>query len=90
MSTEIAPSTIPKPPDSANVQEMHKWMCDMYVWATNNITGGSQIPFFSASQIAQMTDLSQAGKMFFNHDTGKFMGAEVVSNALSIKTFTTS
>jgi hypothetical protein len=90
MSTELMPSTIPKPPDSADVNEMHKWMLDMYVWAVEAFTKGLQAPFFSQSQIDGMTELSQAGRIFFNNDTGKFMGGEVDSSALTIKTFTTA
>lgn len=90
MSTELMPSTIPKPPDNADPKEMHKWMLDMYTWAVEAFTKGLQAPFFSQSQIDAMTELAQAGRIFFNNDTGKFMGGEVESGALSIKTFTAS
>lgn len=90
MATELPPSTIPKPPDSADIHEMYKWMTDMYTWAVEAFTNGSLQTFFTQDQINQMTDLKQAGKIFFNHTTGKFMGGEVNSGVLSVKTFTTS
>jgi len=90
MSSEIGTATIPKPPDNADIHEMYKWMLDMYTWAKDSMTAGQLVTFFTQDQINQMTDLSQAGKIFFNHTTGKFMGGEVESNSLSIKTFTTS
>jgi hypothetical protein len=90
MSTELSPATVPKPPDDANMQEMFKWMQDMYTWATTHFPSGLLAPFFTQDQITAMTDLDQAGKIFFNHTTGKFMGGEVAAGALSVKTFTTS
>lgn len=90
MSSELMPTTIPKPPDSADANEMHKWMLDFYTWAVEVFTKGLQVPFYSQSQIDAMTELSQAGRLFFNNDTGKFMGGEVLSSALAINTFTTS
>lgn len=90
MSNELPPATVPKPPDSANMQEMFKWIQDMYTWASTHFPQGILTPFFTQDQINSMTNLEQAGKIFFNHTTGKFMGGEVVSGALSVKTFTTS
>lgn len=90
MSSELPPSTVPKPPDSANAQEMFKWIQDMYGWAVTHFTQGILPPFFTQDQINAMTDLEQAGKIFFNHSTGKFMGGEVVAGELAVKTFTTS
>lgn len=90
MASELPPATVPKPPDDANVQEMFKWMQDMYTWATTHFPTGLLAPFFNQSQIDQMTDLEQAGKIFFNNTTGKFMGGEVSGGLLTVKTFTTS
>ena len=90
MSNELPPQTVPKPPDNADVQEMFKWMQDIYTWATTHFPQGVMTPFFTQDQINAMNSLEQAGRIFFNHTTGKFMGGEVTSGALSIKTFTTS
>lgn len=90
MSSEIASATIPKPPDNANLQEIFKWTQDMYTWATTHFTQGALVTFFTQDQINAMTNLEQAGKIFFNHTTGKFMGGEVDAGALSVKTFTSS
>lgn len=81
---------IPKPPDKADLNAFQRWANDMYTFLVNNWQTGVQPPFFSQAQIDQMTDLTQAGKIFFNNDTGKFMGGEVVADALAVKTFTTS
>lgn len=81
---------IPKPPDNPNLDELHTWMKDMYSFLVTNWQAGVGLPFFSQNQINQMTALSQAGKVFFNNDTGKAMVGEVVTGALSIKTITTS
>lgn len=82
--------TIPKPPDKPDIDALQRWANDMYSFLINNWQSGLQAPFFSQDQLDQMTELSQSGKLFFNNDTGKFMGGEVVANALDIKTFTTS
>lgn len=90
MSSELPPATVPKPPDSQDVKEMFKWMQDMYTWASTHFPQGLLAPFFNQDQINAMTNLDQAGKIFFNHTTGKFMGGEVAAGSLSVKTFTTS
>lgn len=83
---------IPKPPDKADLNVLQKWANDMYSFLVTNWQTGIQPPFFSQDQIDQMTPttLTQAGKIFFNNDTGKFMGGEVVAGELAVKTFTTS
>lgn len=81
---------IPKPPDSADINELHTYAKDMYTFLVNIMQAGVQVPFFSQNQISQMTSLTQAGKIFFNNDTGKFMGGEVSGGMLSLKTFFTS
>lgn len=81
---------IPKPPDSSEPAALQTWAKDMYSFLVTNWQAGVQPPFFSQNQINQMTSLSQAGKIFFNNDTGKFMGGEVSGGTLSVKTFTTS
>ena len=90
MSTELPPSTIPKPPDSADINEMYKWMLDIYTWSTQNLASGHQLTFFTQDQVSKMNNLEQAGKVFFNHTTGKAMLGEVVAGVLSVKTITTS
>lgn len=86
----IANFTIPKPPDKPDIAALQRWANDMYSFLINNWQSGLQIPFFSQDQITQMTDLTQAGKLFFNNDTGKAMVGEVATDALSIKTITTA
>lgn len=82
--------TIPKPPDNADLRELHTYVKDLYTFMVNNWQAGLQVPFFSQSQINQMNTLSQAGKLFFNNDTGKMMVGEVEAGALAVKTITTS
>lgn len=81
---------IPKPPDSADLKDLHNWVKDMYSFLVTNWQTGLQPPFFSQNQLNQMTALQQAGKLFFNNDTGKMMVGEVASGALAVKTITTS
>jgi hypothetical protein len=81
---------IPSPPDSPDIGELQQWSKDIWTLLTAILSAGNQITFFSQAQIDQMTDLGQAGKIFFNQDTGKFMGGEVSGGLLSKKTFTTS
>lgn len=81
---------IPKPPDNPDLAALQTWAKDLYSFLLTNWQAGLQPPFFSQDQIDQMTTLTQAGKLFFNHDTGKFMGGEVAAGALAVKTFTTS
>jgi hypothetical protein len=88
--TELPPSTVPKPPEDPNLQEMHKWIQDMYTWATTHFPKGLLLTFFTQDQVNQINQLSEAGKIFFNYTTGKFMGCEVDSGNLVVKTFTTS
>jgi hypothetical protein len=90
MASQIDPPIIPKPPDSANIQEIFKWAQDMYTWVTTHFPQGILHPFFTQDQINAMTSMEQAGRIFFNYTTGKFMGGEVASGSLSVKTFTTS
>lgn len=87
---DISNFVIPKPPDSPNLADLQTWAKDLYSFLVTNWQTGVQPPFFSQNQIDQMTSLTQAGKIFFNNDTGKFMGGEVSGGALSVKTFTTS
>jgi hypothetical protein len=81
---------IPKPPDNPNLEEIHTWAKDLFNFLQLNWSTGIQAPFFSQNQIDQMTTKDQAGKLFFNNDTGKFMGGEVAAGNLDVKTFTTS
>jgi hypothetical protein len=81
---------IPSPPDSPDAGELHQWAKDIYTLLSSILSGGNQVVFFTQDQIDQMTGLEQAGKIFFNQTTGKFMGGEVSGSALSLKTFTTS
>jgi hypothetical protein len=81
---------IPSPPDSPDVGEIHQWTKDIYTLLNSILSGGNQQVFFTQDQINQMTGLEQAGKIFFNETTGKFMGGEVSGGALSKVTFTTS
>jgi len=90
MVSQIDPPVVPKPPDSADPHEMLKWAQDMYTWVTTHFPQGILAPFFTQDQINAMTSTEQCGRIFFNYTTGKFMGGEVVSGALSVKTFTTS
>jgi hypothetical protein len=81
---------IPKPPENGKNADIHEWARDLYTFLKNNWQSGIQNPFFAQSQIDQMTNLNQAGKIFFNHTTGKAMVAEVIGGNLNIKTITTS
>lgn len=81
---------VPSPPDSPDIGELQQWAKDIYTFLTLLLSAGNQVTFFSQAQIDQMTGLEQSGKIFFNQDTGKFMGGEVSGGLLSKKTFTTS
>jgi hypothetical protein len=82
--------SIPKPPENADPVALQRWARDLYNFLLANWQTGLRPPFFSQNQINQMTDLDQGGKIFFNNDTGRFMGGEVDAGALSVKTFTSS
>lgn len=82
--------SIPKPPDNADLTELHTWAKDLFSFLTTNWQNGLQAPFFSQNQLDQMTSLSQSGKFFFNNDTGKLMASEIDAGNLDIKTITTS
>jgi hypothetical protein len=82
---------IPKPPDNADLNTLQTWAKDLYGFLVNVFQTGVQPPFFSQNQIDQMNgQLSQAGKLVFNNDTGKHMVGEVVAGNLVMKTITTS
>lgn len=85
-----APLNIPKPPDSPDLKEMHKHLLSMYMFLNTHLSTGTQSPFFSQNQLNQMSDLSQAGKIFMNHDTGKINVGEIVGGNLVIKQVTTT
>lgn len=87
---DIEPLNIPKPPDSPDINEMHKHLLSMYMFLNTHLSTGTQSPFFTQSQLDQMTDLSQAGRVFMNHTTGKLNVGEVESGNLVIKQITTS
>jgi hypothetical protein len=79
---------LPKPPDMPNLEDMHKWMLTLYMFLTNTLVTGSQMPFFSQTQLNQMVtnnDLKQAGKVFMNNDTGKLNAATIVSGNLTMQ-----
>lgn len=79
---------IPKPPDNADLKEIHKWTTSFYSWALQNFGAGTQATFMSQDQLDQMValnDLKQAGKVFMNHDTGKINVATVVAGALAMQ-----
>ena len=82
------PVNIPKPPDSANIEEMHAWMLSFYSFYVTNHATGSQAPFFSQSQLNQMVsenNLEQAGKVFMNNDTGELNVGTIVAGNLVMK-----
>lgn len=81
---------IPSPPDDANIHDMHQWSKDMWTFLTTVMSKGLQPAFFTGDQLSQMTNIDQAGKMFFNQTTGKFMVSEVSGGNISLKTITTS
>ena len=86
--SDPVPVNIPKPPDDANLQELHKWALSLYIFMTNNFAAGTQSTFFSQNQLDQMVsqnDLTQAGKVFMNHDTGKINVGTVVGGNLVIQ-----
>lgn len=79
---------IPKPPDTANIDEMHKHMLSLYTFLQQNFGAGTQSTFFSQNQLNQMVsnnDLKQAGKIFMNSDTGKINAAIVTGGVLAMQ-----
>lgn len=86
---DMKPTSVPKPPDVADINSIHQWIRDFYSFYVDQVQNG-RLPFLSQNQISQMTSLQQAGTIFFNNDTGKAMIGEVSGSALSVKTITTS
>lgn len=87
MATPI-PVNIPKPPNEKNVDELHRWAHSLYSFLDQNFGNGTQATFLSQSQLNQMVsanDLSQAGKVFMNHDTGKVNVTTVVGGTLTLQ-----
>lgn len=86
---DMNPVTIPQPPADADLKELHKWATSLSLWLNQNFAAGVQQTFFSNQQISGITGLDQAGKVFFNNDTGEFQCTKVVGGNLSIKTIQT-
>ncbi len=87
---DIQPLNIPKPPDNPEIEEMHKWIQDVYTFLCDQMVNGSALPWFSQNQINQMGGVAQSGKVFMNHDTGKGMLTEAVGGVFSAKTIQTT
>lgn len=89
------PLNIPKPPDynsnkkhEENFRDIHEHLRNLYIFMNTHFVSGSQAPYFSQSQLDHMVannDLSQAGKLFMNNDTGKANFSEIVSGNLTMK-----
>ena len=87
---DSVPLNIPKPPDSPDLKEIHKHLLDLSVFLNTHFSSGTQSPFFSQNQLNQMSQLSQAGKVFMNHTTGKINVGEISGGNLVIKEVMTS
>lgn len=83
------PLNIPKPPDSANLNELHRWSLAIYQFLVTNFGNGLQSNHFSSSQISAMNELQQAGKLIYEHDTGKLKFGSVSGNVLTVKEIAT-
>jgi hypothetical protein len=71
------PMEFPSPPTSPDLQGMHRWILSVCNFMKQTMLNGNQSPHFTQDQLNQMSDLSQAGKQFFNFTTGKMNIAEV-------------
>lgn len=81
---------VPSIPPYANINELRDWALQMNNYIKNLHLTGLQHTQFNDVQIQDMigSDLSQAGRTFYNLDTNEFQGALIESGAIAIKTFT--
>jgi len=87
---DMNPVTIPQPPSSADLKELHKWATSLSLWLNQNFASGVQQTFLSTQQVSGINGLEHAGKVFFNNDTGTFQCTQVVAGALTVKTIQTA
>lgn len=87
---DMQPVNIPKPPATADLDEMHKWANDFHIWMSQNMGTGLQSTFLSANQLANVTEKKDAAKIFYNNDDNTFHASVIDSGTGSvvIKQFT--
>ncbi len=83
------PVAIPQPPSEADIKELHKWATSLSLWLNQNFASGVQQTFLSSQQVGGINGLQNAGKIFFNNDSGEFQCTQVVGGALTVKTIQT-
>ena len=76
----------PTPPASANPDELHRYIMSLHQLLELIVREGIQATFFDNNTIGNMTNLTQAGKMVFNEDTGRFNFFEVSGGSIVVKT----
>lgn len=90
---DVPSMNMPSVPPDMSPGALHKWASDMVNWHGQITINGLQPPFMSTDQLNTLeatNDLTQAGKIFFDSDTGKFKCTEVSGGNLVVKTITTS
>lgn len=85
---------IPALPATKNIDELHDYLVSLDLFLQNAFANGTQIDFATANDISGMSNLSQAGKIFYKSDesdpTKKFVGFVNNAGTLQSVTFTTS
>ena len=79
--------SIPVPPDTVDLNSLHRWALSITKWLSNNHLQGLQTTPMSQTELDLMTannDLTQSGKLFANTSDGKNYQATVVAGTLTI------
>lgn len=76
----------PTPPASDDPKELHRYIMSLHQLLELIVREGIQATFFEQSTINDMTALTQAGKMVFNQDTGRFNFFEESGGSIVVKT----
>ncbi len=74
------------PPASSDSDELYKFCTTLCTYLNQMLGAGTQAMHYPGAQIDAMTNLEQAGKLFFDQDNGTLEVALVEAGALVIKT----
>ena len=85
---DMQPVNIPKPPVTADLDELHKWATSLNIWIGQNMGTGLQTTLLSADQLSAVTEKKDAAKIFYNNDTGEMHASVMSGGNLVIKKFT--
>lgn len=84
---------LPTVPEKATAEDINRYLVSLNTFLQNVFLTGTQMDFITQSDLSEMTNLAQVGKVFYKSDetdpTKKFIGLIENGGNLQTVTFTT-